>query len=89
MRICIIHMIFIHIKIVLYFIYILHAILKKSLSNFSFLNFCSLIKNENIKRLGFYTLQVTRVFSYFQQLKQLNKIKNTCKYCDLLEVRSA
>ena len=52
-------MIFIHIKIVLYFIYILHAILKKSLSNFSFLNFCSLIKNENIKRLGFYTLQVT------------------------------
>ena len=82
-------MIFIHIKIVLYFIYILHAILKKSLSNFSFLNFCSLIKNENIKRLGFYTLQVTRVFSYFQQLKQLNKIKNTCKYCDILEVRSA
>ena len=89
MRICIIHMIFIHIKIVLYFIYILHAILKKSLSNFSFLNFCSLIKNENIKRLGFYTLHITRVFSYFQQLKQLNKIKNTCKYCDLLEVRSA
>ena len=36
--------------------------------------FCSLVRNENIKRPGFYTLQVTRVFSNFPQLKQLHKI---------------
>ena len=49
--------------------------------------FCSLYRDENIKRPGFCTsLQVTRVFSNFRQLKQLNKIKNTCKYYDLLEL---
>ena len=48
--------------------------------------FCSLITNGNIKRPGFYKLQVTMVFSNFPQLKQLNKIKNTCEYCDLLEL---
>ena len=36
--------------------------------------FCSLVRNENIKRPGFYTLQVIRVFSNFPQLKQLHKI---------------
>ena len=39
-----------------------------------------------MKRLSFYTLQVTKVFSNFPQLKQLDKIKNTCEYCDLLEL---
>ena len=44
------------IKIVLYFISILHVILKKSVLNFCFLKlFCSLVKNENTKRAGFYT----------------------------------
>ena len=41
--------------------------------------FCSLDGNGNIKTPGFYTLQVTRVFSNVPQLKQLNKIKNTCE----------
>ena len=49
------------------------------MKNFCFLKlFCSLVKN------GFYTLLVTRVFSNFPQLKQLNKIKNLREYCDLL-----
>ena len=79
-----------YIKIVLYFIYILHdAILKKNVWSFCFLKlFCSLVRNDNIKRPGCYTLQVTRVFSNFSQLKQLNKIKNTCEYCGPLELRS-
>ena len=71
---------------------ILYVILKKSVFFIKiiyiflfFLSFCSLVRNENVKRPGFYTLQVTRVFSNFPQLKQLNKIKNTCEYCDLLE----
>ena len=41
------------------------------------------------KNPGFYTVQVTKVFSDFSQLKQLNKIKNTCEYYGLLELRSA
>ena len=48
--------------------------------------FSSLVRNGNIKRSGFYTLQVTRAFSNFPQLKQLNKIKNICEYCGLLEL---
>ena len=36
--------------------------------------FCSLVRNENTKRPGFYTLQVKWVFSNFPQLKQLHKI---------------
>ena len=51
-----------------------------------FETFCSLVRNENIKRPGFYTLQVTRVFSNFPYLKQLNKIKNTCEYCHLFDL---
>ena len=51
--------------------------------------FCSLVKNENTKRPGFYTLLVTRVFSNFPQLKKLNKIKNTREYCHLLELGAA
>ena len=51
-----------------------------------FFLFCYLVKNENIKIPGFYRLQVTRVFSNFQQLKELNKTKKTCEYCDLLEL---
>ena len=31
-------------------------------------------------------LQVTRVFSNFPQLKQVNKKKNTWEYCDFLEL---
>ena len=67
----------------------LHVILKESVWNFYFLLFFSfllLVRNEKIKRPGVYTLQVTRIFSNFPQLKQLNKIKNTCEYCDLLEL---
>ena len=53
-------------------------VLKKKVWNFCFFKlFCSLVTNENIKRPGFYTLQVTSVFSNSPQLKQLNKIKNT------------
>ena len=50
--------------------------------------YISILRNENIniKRPGFYALQVTRVFSNFLGLKQLNKIKNTCEYCDFLEL---
>ena len=36
---------------------------------FVFLKLCSLVKHENTKRPGFYTLLVTRVFSNFPQLK--------------------
>ena len=74
-----------YIEIVLYFIFILNFILK-SVWNFSFFFFlfCSLVRNENTKQHGFYTLQVTRVFSNFSQLKQFDK-KNMCEYCDLLK----
>ena len=51
--------------------------------------FCSLVRNGNIKRPGFYTLQARRVFSNFPQQKQLSKIKNTCEYCGLFEFWSA
>ena len=64
----------------------LHVVLKKSVwFFFSFLLFCSLVRNENTKRPGLYNLQVTRV----PQLGRLDKIKNTCQYCDLLELWSA
>ena len=43
-----------------------------------FFLFCSLVRNENVKRPGFYTLQVTRVFLNLPQLKQLSKVKDTC-----------
>ena len=42
---------------------------------FFFFLFCSLVRNENGKRPVFYTLQITRVFPNFLQLKQLNKSK--------------
>ena len=48
-----------------------------------------LFKMKVQKRPGFCMLLVTRVFSNFPQLKQLNKIENTCEYCDLLELGSA
>ena len=51
--------------------------------------FCSLVKNENAKRPGFYRLPVTRVFLDFPPLKQLKKMKNKCEYCDLVELWSA
>ena len=74
-------------KIVIYLISVLYVTLKKSVQNFCFLElFCSLVKNENTKGPGFYTLLVTRVFSNFPGLKLLNKIKTTCEYCDLLEL---
>ena len=47
---------------------------------------CSLVRNYNIKRPGFYTSQVTSVFSNFSQLKKLSKIKNTCEYYDLHKI---
>ena len=53
---------------------------------YHFFPFCFLVRNENIKKPGFYTLQVKSNFSNFPLLKQLNKIKTTCKYCDLLEL---
>ena len=53
-------------------------------------HFCSVDRNGNIKRPGFFTLQVTRVFSNFPQLKQLNK-KNIVIFLnyDLLELESS
>ena len=74
-------------KTALCLISILHVILKKRVGNFCFLKlFCSLVKNKNTRRPSFYALLVTRFFSNFPQLKQLNKIKNTCEYCDPLEL---
>ena len=55
---------------------------------FSFFLFSSLVRNYNIKRPGFYMLQVTKVFSNFPQLKQLSKIKKACEIfmnCNLPE----
>ena len=76
-----------YIKFVLYFISILHVILEKSVRNFCFLKFfCYSVKNKNTKRPGFYTLLVTRVFLNCPQLKQLNKIRNMCEDCNLLEL---
>ena len=67
-------------KIVIYLISVLYVILKKSVQNFCFLElFCSLVKNENTKGPGFYTLLV-------MYRNKLNKIKTTCEYCDLLEL---
>ena len=44
-----------YIKLVLYCIPILQVILNKSVKNFCFLKlFCSLVKNKNTKRPGFY-----------------------------------
>ena len=69
-----------YIKIVLYLISALHVILKKSVWSFYFLKlFCSLVRSETIKRPGFYTLQVKRIFLSFPHLKQINKFKNTCE----------
>ena len=50
--------------------------------------FYSLDRNGNIKTPGYVMLQVTTVFSNFPELKQLHKIKNTCEYCDRLELKS-
>ena len=47
--------------------------------------FCSLVRNGNIKRPGFSTLQATKISSNFPQLKKPNKIRNTREYCDLFE----
>ena len=63
--------------------------IKEKCLEFYFCLFCSFIRNENIKRPDFYTLQVTRVFSNFPQLKKLSKLKNTCEFCDILELWSA
>ena len=65
--------------IILHFYSILHVILKKL--------FCSLDKNQNTKRPGFYTLQVIRVFLSFPQLKQLRKMKIKKLYCDYVSFR--
>ena len=62
-------------------LYISRHIKKKCVEFFFFIIlffFSFLVRNENLKTSGFYTLQVTRVFSNFPQLKQLNKIKNIC-----------
>ena len=82
-----------YVKVVLHFISMFHVILKKGVWSFSLYYFFVLFfltnRNENIKRPVFYMLQIRRIFSIFPQLKQLNKIKNTCEYCDFLELRSA
>ena len=59
------------IKVVLYFFSILRVILKKSVWNFlfSFFLFCSLVRNENIKRPGFFMLQSSRGFIEFSSAK--------------------
>ena len=73
--------------VILHFYTLCH--IKKNMWNFSFslffyfilfyfILFCYLVRNENVKILCLYTLQVTRVSSNFPQLKQLNKIKNAC-----------
>ena len=51
--------------------------------------FCSLVKTEKTQRPGFYAKLVTTDFSNFPQLKQLNKIKNTCEYFDPLKLWTA
>ena len=51
--------------------------------------FCSWVRNENVKRPSFYTLQVARVFSNFPQLNQISQIKNMSECFDLLELWSA
>ena len=48
-----------------------------------------LVRNKIFKRPGFYTLQVTSVFSIFPHIKQLNEMKNTCEYCDNFQLWSA
>ena len=59
-----------YIKIVLYFISILHVMLKKSVWIFNFFKFFYfLLFSLKLKRPAFYTLQVRRVFSNFPQLK--------------------
>ena len=58
----------------------------KKCVKFLFFETFQLLKNKNIKRPGFYTLPVTRVFLNFLQLKQLNEMKNTCEYCDIVEL---
>ena len=65
-----------------------------SCHNFLFNNFfhiCPLVRNENIKRPGFYALQVT--FFYALQVTEFSTAKttkqNTRKCFDLLEVWSA
>ena len=47
--------------------------IKKSVRKLFLKPFCSLVKNENTKRPGYYTLLVTRVFLNFPQLKQLKQ----------------
>ena len=56
-----------------------------------FETFCSLIRNENIKKPSFYTLQVTRIFLNFPQLKK--QLEKTIRVniviflnCDMLEL---
>ena len=74
--------------IILYFYISCH--IKEKCSEFlffiTFFVFWSLVRNQNIKRTGFYTLQVTRLFSNFLQFKQLSKIKDSREYCDLHEL---
>ena len=48
-----------------------------------------LVRNKIFKRPGFYTLQVTSVFSIFPHIKQLNEMKNTWEYCDNFQLWSA
>ena len=78
-QLCISYVYVSYIKTILYFISILHVILHKSGWSFSFLSFYFyfLLFNEewNIKGLGFYTLQITKIFSNFPQLKQLKKYR--------------
>ena len=76
--------------VALYFISILHAILKKSMWNFSFFFFSFWLFSSKWKHRNtwFLNAKVTGVFANFPQIKYLKKIKNTCEYCDLFELWS-
>ena len=65
LQLCISYVYVLYIKIALYFISILHFILKRNAEFFFFIIFFSLVRNENRKRPAFHTLQISRVFSNF------------------------
>ena len=65
-----------------------HAILKKSVWIFFFFLlflFCSLIRTKYKKTWFLYVIS-DKGFIELSAAKQLNKIRNTCKFCDLLEM---
>ena len=51
-----------------------------------FFFFCFLVRNENIKKIWCLYVRSKKGFLEFSTAKQLNNIRNTCEYCDLLEL---